>query len=324
MVQLLKNIALGVVSVCVGILLVEGLSRAMYSKPWHQRLLDEQNCNSINSVVRTNKLGLRDKEYSDKKKTAAKRVLILGDSFTFGAGVVDDDAVFPELLEKKLNAEFSKAGTAVEVLNGGIPGSLTDIWVKLLLAEEKLFEPDTVLVVFFLRDGTRTASIGGFFGPIRDEIKARNERSLLYHYSYLFRLYQDTQDRTYLAEKYSKEMNDAYLGSKDQTQEWETAKANILRIKQISEQNKASVGLVVFPVLVELNNNYPFQQAVDLIVRFARENGIPTHDLLPAFMGKNGPDLWVSPFDQHPNAVAHKIAADSILPFLRQLLIVGR
>jgi hypothetical protein len=47
---------------------------------------------------------------------------------------------------------------------------------------------------------------------------------------------------------------------------------------------------------------------------------IPTLSLLPAFTGKNGPDLWVSPYNQHPNAAGHKIAADGILPFLRKLL----
>jgi len=31
--------------------------------------------------------------------------------------------------------------------------------------------------------------------------------------------------------------------------------------------------------------------------------------------------LWVSSYDQHPNEQAHLIAANSILPFLRELLI---
>jgi hypothetical protein len=36
--------------------------------------------------------------------------------------------------------------------------------------------------------------------------------------------------------------------------------------------------------------------------------------------GKNAADLWVSPANQHPNARGHEIAANSILPFLGQLL----
>ena len=78
--------------------------------------------------------------------------------------------------------------------------------------------------------------------------------------------------------------------------------------------------MVVFPVLAELNENYFFKDVGEEVIRFTTESGIPTHDLLPAFIGQNGPDLWVSPLDQHPNEAAHKIAADSILPFLRQII----
>ena len=80
------------------------------------------------------------------------------------------------------------------------------------------------------------------------------------------------------------------------------------------------VGLVVFPVLVELNKDYPFREVEELILRFGRENGLPAHDLLPAFLGQNAPDLWVSHFDQHPNEKGHLLAADSMFPFIKQLL----
>lgn len=319
--RFLDTIILVTVSVCFGGGLVEGLSRMMYHKPWHQSLLEEQIAHQTNDSIKTNIFGLRDKEYSSNQDLSTRRILILGDSFTFGSGVADDDAVFPEILERQLNKEYSRQGVSIEILNGGIPGSLTDQWVELLLRLEKSFMPDTVLVVFFLRDGTRTAgSIGGFFNPIRNELKLKNQKSFYYQYSYLFRLYQDARDRDYLSAKYSKLMNDSYSGGIEQTQEWETAKNNMLRIKEICEQKRAVLGLVVFPVLVELNRNYPFQKPVDLIVQFGLASGISTHNLLPAFRGKNGPDLWVSSFDQHPNAGAHQITADSILPFLRQLL----
>jgi hypothetical protein len=134
------------------------------------------------------------------------------------------------------------------------------------------------------------------------------------------RLFQDQQDRRYLAMKYSARLNDSYVGSIDQTINWEIAKFNILRIKQIAEKRNAKVGFVVFPILVELNEHYPFAPICETLINFATEYGIPTHNLLPAFIGKHAPDLWVSSFDQHPNSVAHKIAAHSIQPFLKRLI----
>ena len=56
------------------------------------------------------------------------------------------------------------------------------------------------------------------------------------------------------------------------------------------------------------------------IVAFGEEHGLPVHDLLPAYLGEDAPGLWVSSLDQHPNAEGHRIAADSIEPFLRALL----
>jgi len=246
--------------------------------------------------------------------------LILGDSFTYGSGVADNSAIFPELLEKQLNVEFAERGATVEILNGGLPGSLTDDWVELLDKVKDPFRPDVILIVFFLRDGTRTSAADSFFVPIRDEIISQNQKSFLYQNVYLFRWYQDYKDRLYISENYAKALNDSYLGTPGQTQEWRTAQFNIRKIKAIGEEIHAKVALVVFPVLAELNDRYPFMKVCDLITKYGTENEIPTHNLLPAFMGKNASDLWVSSFNQHPNVLGHEIAANSILPFLRQLL----
>ena len=79
--------------------------------------------------------------------------------------------------------------------------------------------------------------------------------------------------------------------------------------------------MVIFPILVQLNRDYPFKGICEVINTFGIENDIPTHSLLPVFMGKHGPSLWVSGYDQHPNEQGHLIAANSIVPFLRELLI---
>ncbi len=63
--------------------------------------------------VTTNSWGLRGPEVSPD--TLTRRVLMLGDSYTFGWGV-DDTSGFVRLLEKGM------AGTQVEFINGGLPG----------------------------------------------------------------------------------------------------------------------------------------------------------------------------------------------------------
>lgn len=316
----LQKIALLFISILIAFAIGETVCRLRYTKPWYAKLLEEQHQSRWRKNLRINSLGLRDYDYSTPKPPNTTRVLILGDSFTYGQGVPENEAVFPERLEKELGSTFSKQGKQIEILNGGIPGSLTDEWLTLLSRVKDPFDPDVILIVFFLRDGTRTSSMGGFFSPIRDEIKARNEDSFLYQYVYLFRIFQEYRDRMHLSRQYSKKLYDSYFGNEDQTQEWKIAQKNLLAIKEIGKELNAKVALIVFPILVELNAYYPFKEISETIIQFGDNNGFPTHDLLPAFMGNYGPDLWVSSFDQHPNAKAHEITSTSILPFLEELL----
>ena len=67
--------------------------------------------------VVTNAWGLRGPEVSTD--TVTRRVLVLGDSYTFGWGV-DDEAGFVRLLETALRREFPQSPG--EFINGGLPG----------------------------------------------------------------------------------------------------------------------------------------------------------------------------------------------------------
>lgn len=319
----MKRFGLLFFAVLFGLILAESLARLVYTEPRYLRFLKEQGAGRQVIPFKKNSLGLRDADAGSRHSDAAnaKRVLILGDSFTFGTGVANDEAIFPEMLERRLNAEFSGQGVSIEILNGGIPASLTGQWVDLLQQVKDRTKLDVVLIVFFLRDGTRAGLGASSFGPIIKEQSSKNRNNFFYQKSYFFRLYQDIQDRTYLSRKYARALNESYFGGPEQTREWETAKANILKIRAIAKEDGAGVGLVVFPVLIELNENYPFRKICNLITGFCADHDMPVHSVLPAFMGKGESALWVSPIDQHPNELAHRIAADSILPFLRQLLI---
>jgi hypothetical protein len=304
----------------IGLVTAELIARIAYVPPWHERLLDAQLAVTPNDSIVHNSWGLRGPAYNTPKSPGTSRVLLLGDSFTFGAGVADDAAVFPAILEQRLNASHSQADTRVEILNGGIPGSRTAAWVTLLNGVKDAFEPDVIVAVFFLRDGTLTSSIGGFFGPIRDEITERNRTSRLYQQSYVYRLFRDGRDRNLIATRYAQAINESYLGNSSQTEEWSVARANLLEIQRIGSSLGAKVGLVVFPILVDLGDTYPFQAVCDLLVQFGNANDFLTFDLLPAFRGHEASALWVAPQDQHPNEVGHLIAADALMPHFESLV----
>lgn len=92
-----------------------------------------------------NSKGLRDREYPYAKPPGVKRILVLGDSYTWGYGV-EDDAIFTEVLERRL----AKDGANWEVLNSGVSGWGTDqeyLWFK---REGVKYQPDLVIVAFFI------------------------------------------------------------------------------------------------------------------------------------------------------------------------------
>src|SRR5262245_19159729 len=165
---------------------LELYARWRYEAPWYDQLERAQKDRPPREGL--NAYGLRGPGYTEPKLATSRRILILGDSFTYGGGVEDDALVFPALLERDLNARARPGVQRVEILNGGLPGSHTEDWVQLWQRVGGAFDPDLVVVVFFLRDGTRMSARNSFFGPIRRDIVLRNERSRLYEYSYAFRM----------------------------------------------------------------------------------------------------------------------------------------
>ncbi len=92
-----------------------------------------------------NALGLRGSERSISKPVGVFRIVCVGGSTTFGAGILGDENTYPARLEALLSA--ARPDLAIEVLNAGVPGYTTAeniIYLSLRLLD---LQPD--LVVFY-------------------------------------------------------------------------------------------------------------------------------------------------------------------------------
>lgn len=100
-------------------------------------------------TLRTNSAGMRSEhEFSHEKPEDRRRMLLLGDSYTFGHGL-PDEATFAHLLETAyLPPEW-------ELLNTAVPGYGTDQQLIAFEAEGRLYDPDIVILGFYLRDYSR-------------------------------------------------------------------------------------------------------------------------------------------------------------------------
>jgi len=135
--------------------------------------------------VTINRLGLRDdRDYAIEKSPRTFRILVLGDSVTFGDGSINEHT-YPFLLEQRLKAW--KPEIDWQVWNAGVPGYNTSQELAHLLDEGPRFQPDLVIVGFFEND-----FVGNY--PVRTPGVAARARSVvlsfLYRHVYSTELYK--------------------------------------------------------------------------------------------------------------------------------------
>ncbi len=134
----------------------------------------------FNTEVSTNSFGLRGPEIGPKR---GRRVLALGDSFTFGVGARQEEA-WPARLAEILGAEVLNAGAP----GFGVPDAVA--WYERYGAQ---LDPDVVVLAVFLANDLQDASPGQPKVAVVDGAlvvpgETGGLRRWLYYHSHLFRL----------------------------------------------------------------------------------------------------------------------------------------
>ncbi len=133
--------------------------RYLYDETLGWRNIPGWKAATFKRTLTINSLGLRDREYPHAKPEGVFRILVLGDSFTWGYGISDDE-IFTELLESDLN----RAGHRVEVLNAGVSGWGTDQELLFLEKEGFNYEPDLVILAFYLYNDPENIAFSRQYG----------------------------------------------------------------------------------------------------------------------------------------------------------------
>lgn len=116
-----------------------------------------------------NDIGMRDtRQVADYQKYPDK-ILCLGDSFTYGWGV-NDNETFARILEKKINKD------TIAVLNAGVSGVGTDYALKFFQVRGKELAPKTVIYFYFDND-INDNKANAYFHIENDSIIVNEEHS---------------------------------------------------------------------------------------------------------------------------------------------------
>jgi lysophospholipase L1-like esterase len=251
--------------------------------------------------VTINSAGLRDREYPQQKPPGMTRILMLGDSVTFGWGVKIEETP-SKLLEDLLNSGL--ASPRYEVINSGVGNYNTAMEVAYFLDRGQALRPDIVVLNYFINDAEPTP--------------ARKNSSLFEHsYAAVMALGAfDSLARTYFGRAdWKTYYRDLY---RDDAPAWAKTKDAVARLVTHCRENNIRLLIAVYPELHVLKD-YPFGDVTRAIENTAEKGGAEFIDLLPAVADKEPESLWVSPTDAHPNIIANREYAAAIAAKLKEL-----
>lgn len=252
-----------------------------------------------------NARGYRDAERTLEKPAGTRRLLVLGDSFAWGASIEYEDT-WAQRLERGL---VRRHGERWQAVNLALPGLGAGDYAAQLPAEAMAYAPDVVIVGWVLNDA-----------ETKEQMKAR-ERAYLererrpaspLEASALFRFVrqrlQASQDARERIAYHRRLYQDSDPG-------WQQARRSLKAIGALCRERGVPWIVAVFPLFGNpIDERYPFAEVHARVAQAAAESGARVVDLLPSYRGLRPEVLVVNgPLDEHPNEIAHRIAAGVLL-----------
>ncbi len=251
-------------------------------------------------VYHINEHGMRGPAVKREKPPDCLRIVCLGDSITFGEGVRYEDA-YPARLE----ALLSEAGAerSVQVLNAGVQAYGTTDAAAFFLVRCAPFDPDVVILGFFLNDPMDREE------TIRQNDAATRQVSLSLpaRLSRIWEIVERGRIARHQQEEYFSAIRRGF-----EAENWKMCRETLRGLRKVAEEDGFRLIVVVFPILYQLDENYPFEDLHAKFAKTCRDLRIEHLDLLRDYRGRPAESLWVHPTDQHPNEIAHRLAAEAL------------
>jgi hypothetical protein len=253
-----------------------------------------------------NSLGYRDLERTTAKPAGTRRVVSLGDSFAWGASVEFEDA-YPQRLERALTRRRREPW---QVVNLARPGMNTVDEEGQLRTEGLAYQPDVCLLGFVLNDSEDEQAAEA--RRAADWAEGRSQRPTLMGRSALWALIRTRLWATAENQRRVRGYKSMYA---DEAPGWIAARRALKQMGALCRERGVPLVVAIFPLFGNpLDERYPFAEIHAKVAQAAAEAGAKVVDLLPAYRGLRWDVLVVDGVDdEHPNEIAHRIAASAIL-----------
>lgn len=251
--------------------------------------------------VRTNSFGMRGGEPAPDATPGLFRILVLGDSFTFGFGVAEEEA-YPAVLMKILNDRLPPTGGRYEVLNLGVLGySTRDEAIRLAHVSPSL-HPKGVILGYVLNDPE--------IDP-RPSLHKVFDRPSWWRRSHVLRLLH-LAGNTLEVWRFGGGDYLRYLHAPGR-EKWQSVVDGFAAVRDLAARGDFRVMVVIFPMIPERDwGGYSYTDLHRRVGEAAAACGFEVVDLLEPFSKQSPAQLRVSTGDGHPTALGHRLAAEAI------------
>ena len=272
--------------------------------------------------IHTNGFGFRDQPWGEKT-AGTPRVLVLGDSITFGSPLAVEQR-FSDQAENML----AEGGRPVELCNAGVNGFAVAQYELLLRELAPRLDPDLVLIGLCLNDAEPVspaddARIRAAEEAKRQQTSTRIKEALKRHRldfdkSYAVNLvrhgltewlWRSPGHASTMAKKYAGKTREKLATLYRDGDGPARLRRHLTAMRQVAvAQTGAPPAVLVFPYRHMLHEDDPWiLRQVDALLT---ELDLPHRNLLDTFAAeKNNPALYVFQDDCHPAALGHRLAA---------------
>ena len=237
-----------------------------------------------------NNLGFRNTyPVLETKADMSERVIFVGDSMTYGFGVLEEDTFIV-----KLEKNFRENGKKVEVINAAEPGAGLANYTEIVKNKILKLHPDILVIGINLND------IIDFPTSLIIEKISRRFAWSIREYSKLVDFICFAIEKNMSANENIAGMLDSYTPEK-----LSNFKGFIQEMNGLAKKNNSKLYIMVHPIFYDFDD-YDFEKIHKDIDQVLTEEKIPFHDFLEDFKEDDAEDLWITKNDQHPNEIAHE------------------
>jgi lysophospholipase L1-like esterase len=292
----------------------------------HVRILKHQ-LSGRDIDMRINSLGFRGPELTKPKRADEFRVLVLGDSITWG-DYLPEDEVYVEQAERRLNP--SPDGRRVELINAGVGDVGTREGVDILKESGLEAQPDLVVVGFYLNDSRPP---WGFAGELGRPGWLRRHSALADEIYRRFRLQRWFKEQgrprwewVYQRDQLPWRTNPAALerlawlarydwGAAWQPASWPVVDGEFARLRTLAERGGFRVLVLALPVRFQVEADFVDDQPQRALAERVRAHGFDFLDLLPMLRSHRNQPMY---FDHcHPKPCANAWIGAALAHYIR-------